>query len=243
MNSNAILIDHMGSDKRVIQAARLSFNDYDDSARTAAQDEGLIRYLATGLRTHERNALIQRIMCCNDSQEADEMIRQIQAIQKHFAPFTHCMASIKVTAPIFVARQLLRSQIGLTVSEVSRRYIDGEPEFWSPTANQWRKRAKDVKQGSLSETIDIPWTNELMLRSGTDYAALLFDDIAPEQARSVLSQAMLTTWLWTGSLYAFARIALLRLDPHAQREAGEIAEMISGHLSPLFPVSWRALVR
>ena len=65
--------------------------------------------------------------------------------------------------------------------------------------------------------------------------------VAPEQARFVLPQSMMTTWVWKGSLLFFARVCRLRQDGHAQAEAQEIANMIAEHCARVAPVSWAAL--
>src|SRR5690606_26094465 len=67
----------------------------------------------------------------------------------HWTPFAHTAISLRIKAPIFVARQLGKHQVGLVWNEVSRRYVDEEPEFYTP--KYWRARAENVKQGSGSE--------------------------------------------------------------------------------------------
>jgi thymidylate synthase (FAD) len=95
--------------------------------------------------------------------------------------------------------------------------------------------------------VGVPYTyNELT--QGFVYTALrlyeemIQDGVAPELARMVLPQNMFTSWIWTGSLYAFARIANLRLDSHAQKETQDFAKKLSTIAEGLFPVSWAVLV-
>jgi len=128
-------------------------------------------------------------------------------------------------------------------NEVSRRYVDSEPEFYEPEV--WRKKADNVKQGSSDEEFqhtDLMWLNNHVKGLKTIYLKLLDEGCCPEQARMVLPQSMYTEWYWTGSLAAWARVCKLRLDPHSQKETQEIAEMISGYMSDLFPVSWKELM-
>lgn len=159
----------------------------------------------------------------------------------HWSPFAHPHLSFRIKAPIFVARQLAKTQVGMVWNEVSRRYVDETPEFYRP---ELRRRAKGVKQGSLDEVVDIP-TDQVFF--STDHAlktynALLLNDVAPEVARSVLPQSMMTEWIWTGSLYGFARVCQLRLDSHAQKESREIAKGILSVLKKDYPVSTHALL-
>lgn len=200
------LVDYMGTDLSVANAARVSFAKYKEAFDE--RDERLIRYLAK---------------------------------HSHWTPFAHTALSLRIKAPIFVARQLGKHQVGLVWNEVSRRYVDDEPSFHQPSA--WRRRAENVKQGSSDETVDVGPNLHFLLRCAKRvYRELLQDGVCPEQARMVLPQSMLTEWFWTGSLYAFARVCKLRLDPHTQAETREIAQMISDICAGLFPVSWAALM-
>lgn len=179
------------------------------------------------------------------------------AEHEHWMPFAHPRMTFRITAPIFLARQLQKHQVGFEWSEISRRYVDTPPEFYVPEA---RRRAPQVKQGSLKEVVtEVPVIdhfngNEYLMpptmlfeakyQDALDaYNALLAGDVAPEIARAVLPQGMMTQWIWTGSLYGFARVCRLRLDSHAQREAGIVASEIRNHMKRLFPVSESALLR
>lgn len=221
---NVDLIDHMGSDLTVCNAARVSFHketDWLDEEKSTLDgpDQRLIQYLAK---------------------------------HNHWSPFSHAFASFRIKAPIFVARQLQKHTVGLAWNEVSRRYVDSEPEFYCPEKGQWRLRAENVKQGSSSETFigtvymdpsamdDSP--RSVMTRCVRMYTSMVDQGICPEQARMVLPQSMYTEWIWSGSLYAFARVCKLRLDPHTQIETRQIAEQINDHMRTLFPESWKALL-
>ena len=205
------LIDHMGSDIRVVNAARVSFSKQVEEGifeELSEKDAKLIRYLAK---------------------------------HNHWTPFGHAFASFRIKAPIFVARQLGKHQVGLVWNEVSRRYVDSDPEFYVPS--EWRGRADNVKQGSSDKAVD---TGDLYANAidvvEDAYLNLLSRGVCPEQARMVLPQSMLTEWVWSGSLAAFARVCKLRLDPHTQKETRDIAEMIDVEMRRLFPVSWEALM-
>jgi thymidylate synthase (FAD) len=149
--------------------------------------------------------------------------------------------SFRVKAPIFVARQLVKHEY-LPWNEVSRRYVTDEPEFYLP--EYWRKAADNVKQGSSDEQVEYirgdPWgTTEDTLST---YQSLLKSGVCAEQARMVLPQNTMTEWIWSGTLFAFAKMCKLRLDAHTQRETQEIAQMVSEHAKFLYPVSWTALM-
>ena len=216
----ATYIDHMGSDLSVVNAARVSFgkkhSDFD-----GIRDTKLIKYLAK---------------------------------HKHISPFGHAFASFHVKAPIFVARQLVKHKF-LRWNEISRRYVDDEPEFYTPDV--WRGRSADKKQGSDGVIhIDYkgdydPYCEDWALddgrRSGPEevaldvYKDLLARGVAPEQARMILPQSMMTEWYWSGSLDAFADMCNLRCKPDTQYESQLVANQISEEMAKLFPVSWAAL--
>lgn len=174
--------------------------------------------------------------------ERDEKLINYLARHNHWTPFGHASISLRIKAPIFVARQLVKHQVGLVWNEVSRRYVDEEPEFYFPDI--WRARAEDKKQGSSDTAVEINKAfdpRNVAVVALMSYNSMLASGVAPEQARMVLPQNTMTEWIWTGSLAAFARVCKLRLDPHTQLETQEVAQMINNIIEPLFPVSWKAL--
>ena len=204
-------IDHMGSDKSVVNAARVSFSKDSADQTLDYKDEKLIKYLAK----HD-----------------------------HWSPFAHNSIQLKVTAPIFIARQLVKHQVGGVWNEVSRRYISTDPDFFVPT--EWRAKPVNAKQGSTgliengSEAFDLlEKHHEACLQL---YQTLLDMNICPEQARMVLPLSSMTQWYWTGSVMFWARVCKQRLDSHAQEEARDIAILISDICKNLFPLSWNALM-
>ena len=179
------------------------------------------------------------------TEEQNSKLITYLAKHNHKSPFNHCFMSFRVKAPIFVARQLVKHEY-LPWNETSRRYVDDEPEFFDL---DWRYRPeKSVKQGSgdaLSEkdaikADEIFW--DLAEHSLQAYNALLDLNVAPEQARAALLIDSQTEWVWSGSLFAFAKMCNLRLDAHTQKEATEVAEHISKKAKELFPVAWQSLV-
>ncbi len=198
------LVDHMGSDLSVVNAARVSFakehKEFDNVA-----DTKLINYLAK---------------------------------HNHWSPFGHGSMQFAISAPVFVARQLVKHQVGLVWNEVSRRYVDDEPEFYTP--KEWRKSAENKKQGSSDETVEYSVLPAYTFAKQC-YENMLRMDIAPEMARMVLPQSMMTEWYWSGTLYAFARVCNLRCKPDAQKETRDVGWGIDKYARKLFPASWKAL--
>lgn len=164
------------------------------------------------------------------------------AKHNHWSPFAHCSASFRVKAPIFVARQLVKHTVGFSWNEVSRRYVDNEPEFFFP--KEWRKRAENVKQGSSDEPVLFSQDPAKASTAACfeTYKYMLKLGVCPEQARMILPQNTMTEWIWTGTLYAWARMCELRLDPHTQAETRVVAQAVSNEMAALFPVSWEFLM-
>ena len=213
----ATYVDHMGSDLSVVNAARVSFGKKREALGTVTVDGNTRQVL----------------------HDSDTKLINYLAKHKHISPFGHCFASFHVKAPVFVARQLVKHKF-LRWNEISRRYVDDEPEFYEPEL--WRGRSLDKKQGSSGNLIimldqEIQWNRQL-----TTYKTLLAEGVAPEQARMVLPQSMMTEWYWSGSLDAFADMCNLRLKTDTQYETQLVAQQIDQIMLGLFPVSWEALV-
>ena len=201
---NIEIIDKMGSDLSVVNAARVSFNKRKDKFED--NDEKLIKYLAK---------------------------------HNHWSPFGHTTLQFLIKAPIFVARQLVKHQVGLVWNEVSRRYVDDEPQFYMPF--MWRERAENKKQGSAETEVEFDITPTIQYVKET-YNNLLKEGVAPEMARMILPQNMMTEWYWTGSVMAFARVCNLRNKDDTQAETRMITQPMARHLKDHFPVSAKYLL-
>lgn len=176
--------------------------------------------------------------------DRDKGLISYLARNNHWTPFGHATITLHMKLPMFVQRQIDKHQVGFVVNEVSRRYVDDDPEFFVPEV--WRKRAENVKQGSSDEAVDDGLLLDHQVAYFTQtaketYARLLSQGVAPEQARMVLPMSMYTESWKTGSLYAWANLYRLRIDSHAQKETQEVARQVGEIIEPLFPVSWAAL--
>ena len=232
--SSVQLLEHMGDDLMVVNAARVSM-----AKESEWEIVGYDEYVDPDSRVISREP--RRKLSDKDA----KLIRYL-ARHKHWTPMSHPQVQLRIKMPIFVARQWFKHTVGFTRNEVSRRYVDDTPEFYVP--KEWRLRAPNVKQGSSDEVMPgIPLFNgytprDVMLICVDMYEAMIDKGVAPEQARMILPCSVYTEFIETGSLAAYARLASLRLDPHAQKETREYAQAVATIMSKLFPVSWEALM-
>ena len=226
---DATLIDYMGTDLSVVNAARVSFGKKSES-----------------LGSVTANGVTRQVL-----HDTDTKLINYLAKHKHTSPFGHCFASFHIKAPVFVARQLVKHKF-LRWNEISRRYVDTKPEFYVPDV--WRGKAEDKKQGSdgvIEEATHILYSNnefygcidetDPYYQCLNSYEGLLRLGVCPEQARMVLPQSMMTEWYWSGSLDAFADMCNLRCAGDTQLETRLVANDICNSMKELFPLSWFAL--
>lgn len=217
----ATYVDHCGSDLTTVNAARVSFGKKSHCEETRWVDMG---------------------DWCGDMpvvNDKDTKLIHYLAKHGHYSPFGHCFASFHIKAPIFVARQLVKHEY-LRMNEISRRYVDSEPEFYVPDV--WRGRSKDKKQGSEGVVDEVFTDWQQWAYSLDTYKEMLAGGVAPEMARMVLPQSMYTEWYWSGSMDAFANMCKLRLKEDTQYETRLVAQQIDKVMGELYPVSWKALV-
>ena len=207
-------VDHMGNDLSVVNAARVSFGK---KSKLECIDMVKGKYVLN---------------------KKDAKLINYLAKYKHKSPFNHSFVTFHVKAPIFVARQLVKHEY-MPWNEISRRYVDEEPEFYKP--DHWRGRSADKKQGSegqVKSNFGIEYYHE---KAWQAYDQLLNEGVAPEQARMVLPQSAMTEWYWSGTLYAFAKMCQLRCAKDTQQESRDVAMQVSEYMEKLFPTSWEAL--
>lgn len=248
------LIDSMGDDLRVVNAARVSFHKESSLVDSDIEDPIMSPtwYDMTGQK------LYLKVLS-----EQDQKLIKYLATHNHWTPFSHVMITMREKVPIFVARQRFKHMVGFTYNEVSRRYVDDIPEFYTP--DEWRSKPINAKQGSGTEIIQWLKTEEhsvwedpssslisvsikecyntLIEDAEQLYQMMIDNDVAPEQARMVLPQSMYTEYYVTGSLAAWARAYKLRIDGHAQKEIQDLAKMWNNEISKLegLKYSWKAL--
>ena len=223
------LMDSMGDDLTVVNAARVSFGK---------QSEGLG---FSGMFTTTMTPILH---------DTDKRLIKYLAKHRHMSPFGHAFASFHVKAPIFVARQLVKHKF-LRWNEISRRYVDDEPEFYVP--DDWRERSADKKQGSSDTVVEflrMQGFGEQSVHDGSFkhqmhsldlYRDMVTAGVCPEQARMVLPQSTMTEWYWSGSLDAFSDMCILRCKEDTQFETRIVADEISACMKDLFPIAWGAL--
>jgi thymidylate synthase (FAD) len=219
----ATLKDHMGSDLTVVNAARVSFGKESHAVEWLDYD------YEDGSRCGDLIAVLE---------PKDQKLVRYLAEHKHLSPFGHCFASFHVKAPLFVRSQLVKHKF-LRFNEVSRRYVDDNVEFYMPEV--WRGRSADKKQGSEG-VVEGVTTTEYYEVCLDVYQQALQAGIAPEMARMLLPQSLMTEWWWSGSLDAFAAMCNLRCAPDTQYESRVVADQISKVMGDIFPVSWEALI-
>ena len=212
-------IHHAGSDLTTVNAARVSFNK-----KSAA-----LGY--SGVGDENMRPILH---------DKDKKLIKYLARHNHTSPFNHTFMTVHVKAPIFVARQLQKHEY-MPWNEISRRYVDDEPEFYEPSV--WRGRSADKKQGSdgVVEGIDSTVVESLMKCAKHDYNYLLAKGVSPEQARMILPQNMMTEWYWSGTVGAWAKMCNLRCKTDTQLETRTVANEVSNIMLRYFPVSWEAL--
>lgn len=247
-------IDHMGTDISVVNAARVSFDKKSEWEKLILTNQ---EYEEQELRLKDEGWVVQEEFWdpyfgfeLRRLKEKDKKLIQYLAKHAHFSPFGHCFASFRITAPVFVRAQLVKHEY-LRMNEVSRRYVDTPPEFYTPDV--WRGKADDRKQGSSdkeitslrllgfrTETVHEGYERFLHHSQGL-YEDMIDAGVCAEQARMVLPQSMMTSWWWSGSMDAFANMCKLRCKEDTQYETRLVANQIDEIMSDLFPVSWEAL--
>jgi len=256
---------HFGNDLMTVDSARVSFNkksSFIDIRQASVPEHRAGSDTATLYNAYidqQRNRLVTSVLGFNDF----KLIHYLATARPvHWAPFSHAQAQFRITVPVAIAAQLKRSVVGFALSEVSRRYVDAPPEFYIPT--RWRSRPdKSIKQGSGTGevthiVVPIEWENPMIgdapslisieyakfLKYAENmYARMIKAGVAPEMARFVLPQSMYTSWIWTGSVYAWARVCKLRsTNGHAQEESAVIARQISDAMAEVFPATWQCLM-
>lgn len=180
--------------------------------------------------------------------ERDEGLIETLVFEEHWTPLGQIQLRFRFEMPIVVARQYLRSQVGQTFNEMSRRYIGMEDPPTVEWPEEWRGiPTKGIKQGSSGpldglEQYLLKTTAQAAEEEAMGHYTYAIDrDAANEQARWFLLQGTNTKFIQTGSLAYYNRVCELRLDPHAQAEVRKLAQLISAQIEPLFPYTWKCM--
>lgn len=244
-------IDHMGDDKRVVDVARISFGPLKRET-TPEQDASLIRFLANGVTSKDKDAIIRLIALGQFTSTTEQAMSQALDLYEdirhqavHWTPFAHTAITLRMKAPIPIRTQCFKHKQGLVENEESRRYISTTPEIFIP---EFRLKPEgSIKQGSAGihpKNEDMTAIYKTCVNNAVNaYETLLAYGVAPEQARFVLPQGAMVNWIWTGNLLAFANFFNKRSDSHAQQEIQDLAHAVAAIVEPLFPVSWAALTK
>lgn len=213
------------------------------------EDKNLIKFLARGMSAKDFEGFKEDIQSAAKSRDVDadeaeliELLYRWRNTPLHDTPFNHCHISFEVKAPIFVARQLVKTEYA-PFSEFSRRYITDDVEFY---LHDYREAAKDKKQGSGGAH---PNNESLQDRARFHnieavmwYNKQIKEGVAPEQARGCLPTDLMTSWTWSATLGAFAKMCRERLGSDAQEETRYVAEKVYKNLQQHYPISAKALV-
>lgn len=223
------LLDSMGNDLDVVNAARVSFSKTSEFV----DEEGFLGLVPADY-TPPRKVL----------SEADSKLINYLAKHDHWTPFAHTALKFRVAAPVPIRTQCFKHKVGMVENEESRRYISTTPEIFIPEFFR-SKPEGSIKQGSgdKHKNSDL-WKSiyESKMKAAVMlYEEMLGDGICPEQCRFVLPQGTIVNWIWTGNLVSFANFYNKRTDTNAQKEVQVVAELVGKEVERIFPVSWKAL--
>jgi len=219
------LVDHMGDDVSIVNAARVSFDK-----ESSFNDDGSIKD--------------------KDSRLIDFLYRN-----REMSVFRQAAVQFEMYMPLMTARQYWKYIVGAShiddgtcMNESSRRYITEDPVFYVPAFCEWRGAPKDKKQGSgepLDDRIGDVATMDLVnyIEDGMAlYDRWLVSGMAPEQARLFLpAYGMYIRMRTTMSLAALLHFLQERLGHRAQHEIFVYAQAMHDVVRPLFPATFDAV--
>ena len=205
------LLDHMGSDIAVVQAARVSFAKDADSAFDGAKDGKLINYLAkhdhwtpfahTALKFRVAAPVPIRTQC-----------------------FKHKIGMVENEE----SRRYISTTPEIFIPEFFRSKPEGSIKQGSGGQHQDNDLLLSEYKRCAQNSVDL-------------YESMLKRGVCPEQARFILPQGAIVNWIWTGNLVSFANFYNKRTDTNAQREVQVVAELVGKEIGQIFPISWKAL--
>lgn len=240
---HSLYVDHMGNDDSVVNAARISMDKLATMYKPE-ENHQLIKFLALGMSSKDLKKDIEFLATGQLSQEEiKDTLFEYKNRATHWTPFAHTAVTLRMKAPVPIRTQCFKHKQGLVENEESRRYISSRPELFIPEFRL--KPEESIKQGSAGPHPDNHYWQSKYKRDCTYmidlYEDMLANNVAPEQARFVLPQGCEVNWIWTGNVLAYANFYNKRNDSHAQKEIQDLAQQLSDVISPIFPISWKAL--
>jgi thymidylate synthase (FAD) len=239
----AELLDYMGDDLAVVDAARVSFNrdsEWEFPSQFPEKYNGSNwqeECLDDGFHYNEFGGF-QRL------KGGDKKLINYLAKHDHWTPFAHTALKFRCSAPVPIRTQAFKHKIGMVENEESRRYISSTPEIYIPDFFR-AKPEGSIKQGSAGEhKYNSLWLHNykaVTQQAVKAYEDMVEDGVCPEQARFILPQGAIVNWIWTGNLVSFANFYNKRTEATAQYEVRLLAESVGEKIAELFPVSWKAL--
>ena len=205
------LLDHMGDDLAVVNAARVSMAK--ESHKVCADDEKLIRYLAK----HKHWTPFAHV-------QFKFRISMPVFVERQW--FKHTTG-------------LIRNSVSRRYVDTPPEFWTPNGA-WRGRAENVKQGSGDLLPEEVCKEVDSVYGYAVMIAEEA-YRDMLERGVCPEQARAVLPQSMMTEFIETGSLAAYSRIYGLRTDPHAQKEIQGYAHAIGEAIAPIVPVSWKAL--
>lgn len=164
----------------------------------------------------------------NYHESQNEKLINFLARESHWSPFSHPQLQFRIEMPIYVERQIIKTQIGVTYNSISGRYVDFSDSYTLISEGEWRLQSKDSKQGSSgfanpsAQIICDKIQQQIYNECTSAYKKLMDLGISKEQARTILPLNLNTTQIWTGSLLAFIRLYNQRIKPDAQKETRDV---------------------
>lgn len=246
--------DHMSHDLGIVNAAKVSFGrrsewevppEGDGSGKLFPKDKGLLRFLARGMASEDWEDLLDEAENLYYREDMAIVFNRWRDTPIHKSPFNHGYLKFHCQAPIFVARQLVKHEY-LPWNEMSGRYIEFHDSFFMPDI--FRAKVEDKKQGSgpplpthIQEQLRDLFLEEQQ-GAYRAYKKALRLGLCEEQARARLPLDLMTEWIWSGSVGAFAKMCKLRLGADAQEESQQLARQIDQQARQYFPEAWDALM-
>ncbi len=170
------------------------------------------------------------------TEEQNEKLIEYLAKHNHWSPFSHPKVQFRLEVPIYVERQLIKTQAGVEYNSISGRYVDFSDTYTRIPLGEWRKQSKSSKQGSdgiVNQDCQIKATmiqDHIRESCKSAYNSLIEMGISKEQCRTILPLNLNTTMVWTGSLYSLIRLCNQRLKPDAQKETREVVRQMLGEV-------------